>query len=138
MNYRDTFITVATDCPVDEATTPHPHRGRPTVATIQYELLADAAYTITQEDVLFLTYLAKQEINPGKLDDREQLRAEYFAVPRACLRASPLPKQFGWGIHFDGDGRAALHGVGSARYLHLSSGSVDGPTVVPAMRTSRR
>lgn len=41
---------------------------------------------------------------------------EFFARPQACLRASPLPKTYGWGLHFDATGRVALYAVESPEY----------------------
>lgn len=138
MTYVDTFITVAPDCPVDGAEPPTPWRGKPTVATVQHEMLTAAPYTLTQDDVLFLTHVRKRGIDLDTLPDGgEQLRAEFLATPRACLRASPLPKRHGYGVHFDGDGRAALHPLGSTTYAELAAGDPGGPTVLVAMRNAR-
>ncbi len=136
--YHDTFITVAPDCPVEAAVAPEPYRGEPTVATIQHELLADAAYELCQSDVLVLTHARKRGLDlDASPDGGASVRAELFATPQACLRASPLPKRYGWGIHFDADGRAALHALGSDSYARLAAGE-GVTTVVPAMRSSRR
>ena len=64
-----------------------------------------------------------------------RLRAEYFARPRACLRASPLPKTFGWGLHYDADGWITLHAVDSPEYAQLSI--EPSLTQLCAMRSSR-
>lgn len=37
------------------------------------------------------------------------------------LRASALPKKYGWGVHFDKNGNAALYGRESQEYRKLSS-----------------
>ncbi|MHB1510054.1 MAG: DUF6157 family protein [Acidimicrobiales bacterium] len=65
----------------------------------------------------------------------ERLRSEYFAQPRACLRVSPLPKTFGWGLHYDAEGRIKLHAVDSETYAQL--GSDPALTQLRAMRSSR-
>lgn len=56
--------------------------------------------------------------NAGELDpdQRAQLHAEFVGRPQECLRASPLPKTYGWGMHFDSDGRVALCALGSCEY----------------------
>jgi len=54
---------------------------------------------------------------------------------RACLRASPLPKTFGWGLHHDADGRITLHAVDTPEYAQLSSDA--SLTQLRAMRSSR-
>jgi len=37
------------------------------------------------------------------------------------MRASPLGKRFGWGVHADGEGRIAIYAVDSKRYQALAS-----------------
>lgn len=136
--YRDTFITVAADCPTSTPVVPEPYRGRRTVAMIQYELLADAPYRWRHSDVLVLTVLGQRGVEAPADDELAAFREEYFAQPRACLRSSPLPKRFGWGVHFDREGRCALYGVGTPDYERFASGSIDGVKLLRAMRTSRR
>ena len=51
--------------------------------------------------------------------EQESKRAEFFAKGQACLRASPLGKIYGWGIHFDGLGRIALYGRASNDYARF-------------------
>ena len=53
------------------------------------------------------------------------------------MRASALPKKRGWGAHYDGQGRLALHAVGSAEYQAFATGQVDGVTVTAALRNRR-
>lgn len=135
--YHDTFIAVAEDCPVDEAVVPAPFRGKSTVATIQYELLVGNPYQLRQSDVLFLTHARKRGVDLADLEDGgASLRAELFSRPQACLRASPLGKRYGWGVHFDPDGRAALYGRGTDDYARLAAGE-GVTTVVAAMRSAR-
>jgi len=33
-----------------------------------------------------------------------------LSKPHPCLRASMLPKRYGWGVHYDGNGRITLYG----------------------------
>jgi hypothetical protein len=121
-NYRDTLITPSSDCPVAAGTVP----DKPgSVAAVQFELLRDP-YRLTSDDLLHAAHVARG-------GDRD--RAAFFAKPQACLRASPLVKRFGWGVHHDGDGRVALLGVEREGYRRL----VDDPAVkkVPGMRSKR-
>ena len=98
-------------------------------------MLASEPGRWTQEDVL----LASSPEVRGRRDlgeaELERLREEYFATPRACLRASPLPKTYGWGLHYDAEGRITLHAVDSAEYARLSQDP--GLTQLRAMRSSR-
>ena len=136
MHYYSTLIAVADDCPVSSAVVPAARGGRKTVAVLQYEMLAERPYQLTQEDVLFDSWLARQDL-PEDLSDAERadLRAAFFGKPQACLRASPLPKQYGWGLRFDADGRVALCPAESDEYQRLLDG--DEITVLKAMRSRR-
>ena len=107
-NDRDMLVTVSADCPVEAGTVPE----KPdTIAGIQHRLLAQAPYAMTSDDLLFETHRAR-----GGADSREA----FFARPHACLRASPLVKRFGWGVHHDGEGRIALAAMESAEYRRLA------------------
>ena len=108
--------------------------GGPTVARTQYDMLAAAPGQWTQEDVLLAS---SPQVRGRDMDEAELrgLRREYFSQPRACLRASPLPKSFGWGLHYDADGRITLHAVDSPEYAQLSSNA--SLTQLRAMRSSR-
>lgn len=110
-NYHNTFVTVAPDCAVTSGIIPEKPDS---IAGRQYAMLADAPYRLTSDDLLFPVHVAK-----NGLPDNDETRVEFFSKPKACLRASPLPKQYGWGIHHDADGRIALVAVGSAEYDRL-------------------
>lgn len=137
MGYEETFIVVAADCPVETAVTPTPRGGKPTIATIQYELLSARPYALTQEDVLFETHLRHKAV-PGAhtTDRRDELRAEFFGKPQPCLRSSPLPKRYGWGLHFDARGCIGLWPMESDEYQRLAGGE-RGVDVLQALRTKR-
>lgn len=131
-NYYNTFIEVAEDCPVTTGVIPQPVRGRRTIAMLHYDLLKNA-YALTQADVLYQTEALTKGYAPHQEPER---RADFFSVPRACLRSSPLPKQYGWGIHFDAQGYGALVAVDAPEYQQLKND----PALqhVKALRTSRK
>ena len=136
MNDTNTFISVAEDCRAATGEVP-PDRagGAPTVAAVQYAMLAADPGRWMQEDVLLASspgVRGRSDIGPEEL---ERLRAEYFAEPRACLRASPLGKSYGWGLHYDAKGRITLHAVGSESYQRLAADP--GLTQLRAMRSKR-
>jgi hypothetical protein len=133
VNYVNTLIAIADDCPVSEAIVPPRNDEKPTIAAEQFRLLADRPYQLTSEDVIFEIHADKQGI---PATERPAAREAYYATPRACLRTSPLAKKFGWGLHSDADGKLALIPVGSDRYRELLS---DPETAtVKAMRSSKR
>ncbi len=136
LNYYDTLIAVADDCPVEHSVVPTPRGGKPTVAVLQYEMLSGNPHRLTQEDVLFESWLARQDL-PEDGRDRTRLREEFFSKPQACLRSSPLPKRFGWGLLFDGDGRVALLPMESADYQRLAAGDDSRVKVLKALRSAR-
>ena len=113
-NYSDTFIAVAADCPAARGQTP----AKPgTIAALQLELLQANPYALTSDDLLFEVHARRTGIDDS---DRAAARAAYFARPQACLRASPLVKAHGWGLHHDAGGRVAAFGVETDAYRELA------------------
>ncbi|WP_204073486.1 DUF6157 family protein [Planotetraspora phitsanulokensis] len=137
LNYYDTLITVADDCPVDGAVVPALRGGKQTAAVIQFDMISADPGGLTQEDVLFETWLRRQESDAPSESERAELRARFFSRSQACLRASPLPKKYGWGLRFDAAGRVTLCPKGSAEYEQIIAGEVPGVTVLKAMRSKR-
>lgn len=85
--------------------------------------------------MLFGTWRRRHPDEPGA---DEMLREQFFAASRACLRASPLGKRHGWGLHFDSAGRVALLDRDSDLYRRAEAGDLPGVTVRRALRTTRR
>ncbi len=125
-NYSNTFITAAPDCPAEVGEAPGAG-----VAAVQHRILTGSPpYSMTSDDLLFET-----EKQRKGLSGSPEERASFFAKPQACLRASPLAKRHGWGIHHDGEGRIALVARGTADYERLASDTR--LKVVPAMRNKK-
>jgi hypothetical protein len=135
MGYTNTFIAVAEDCRATTGEVPPDRAAGPTVASTQYAMLAAAPGRWTQEDVLLASSPGMRGRAEVRAAERARLAEEYFAKPRACLRASPLPKSFGWGLYYDGEGRITLHAVDSPEYGRLSNDP--SLTQLRAMRSSR-
>jgi hypothetical protein len=134
----DTFVLVAPDSPVTKATVPAARGVAPTVPVIQYELLTSRPYKFTLEDLLFEVHVRRAGLSRAQVKARSaEIRAELFAKPQACMRASPLPKRYGWGVHYDGRGRLALYAMESEEYRRFAAGEVAGIEIVPAMRGKR-
>jgi hypothetical protein len=135
MNYIDTFITVAEDCPTEKALVPEPRGGKKSVAVIQYEMLDGHPYEYTQEDVLFQTHAQHKGIPPAELKAKgKKLREDFFARDQPCLRTSPLARKYGWGFHFDPKGKVAMVPMESKEYKQLSKSA---SKVLKALRSSR-
>lgn len=132
-NYYNTFIEVAEDCPTGAAEIPPLREGKPpTVARLQFDLVAEAPYQHTSDDLIFATHATRNGIADA---DLAAARETFFSKGKACLRASPLAKRYGWGIHHDADGRVALVPAGSDEYDRLAAD----PDIahVKAMRSKR-
>ena len=117
-NTYNTFIEVAEDCPVTVAEVPPQKGGTKTVASLQYSIIHEYPYTYTSDDVLFAVYAEKQAI-PKK--DYAARREEFFSRGQPCMRASPLPKRYGWGVRSNEEGKLALIAVEDAAYKRLAS-----------------
>jgi hypothetical protein len=130
-NYYNTFIEVADDCPVKTAEVP-PLRGDKTTANIAFELLVNNPYEFTSDDVLFHIYAAKHSL---RATDIAAEREKFFSKGQACFRASPLTKRYGWGAHFDAEGKMAIYPRESEEYRrHASDKTL---TQVKAMRSKK-
>ncbi|MCP3740417.1 DUF6157 family protein [Rossellomorea sp. BNER] len=132
MSYKDTFITISEDSTVTSAIVPVPRNEKPTIASIEYHLIKNNPYQYTQEDVQFNTYLIKNQIESNNVNE---LREQFFTKPKACFRASPLVKKYGWGVHYDNTGKIAIYDVKSERYNQLLS--LDNITILKGMRSKR-
>jgi hypothetical protein len=131
-NYYNTFIQVAEDCPVANAEIPPLKNDTKTIATIEYDMLADSPYKYTSDDVLFSVYAARNDISPSKQAGE---REKFFAKGQPCFRSSPLTKRYGWGVHSDSEGKIALYAVESKEYKKLTSDA--SLTQLKALRSSR-
>jgi len=134
----DTFVLVAPDCPVSCGTIPVPRGPAPTVAVLQHELLTSRPYALTLEDLMVAVHVRREGLSEADAKARAaEIRATLFGKAYPCMRASPLPKKYGWGVHHDGAGRIALYGVESPEYGRLASNAGGGVAVVAAMRSKR-
>lgn len=112
-NYTDTFIAVADDCPARRAEVPPSKAASPSVAELQFKLLHGRPYELTSDDVLFTVHAQRQGIPKGEW---KEARAVFFSKGQPCMRASPLTKRYGFGVHCDAHGRIALVPLGSPEY----------------------
>ncbi|HYG40613.1 MAG TPA: DUF6157 family protein [Cytophagales bacterium] len=131
-NYQNTFIVIADDCPASNGEVPPMKGDSKTVATIQYEMVSKNPYRFTSDDVLFRVFAERKDLTESEL---EQAREQFFSKGQACLRASPLTKRYGWGVHSDEDGKIALYGCDSVEYKKLAEDKT--LKVVKAMKSAR-
>jgi hypothetical protein len=135
-NSSNTFIGVAEDCPASSGQAPIERSGKPTVATLQYTMIKNNPYKYTSDDIVFATSAAGRVLGvEAKQAARQKARDQFFSRGQACLRASPLGKTLGWGVHSDAQGRVAIFAVESPEYRQLAAD----PAIkqVRAMRSKR-
>lgn len=130
-NYFNTFIEIAEDCPVAAAEIPPLKGDNRSVANLQFEMILEHPYRYTSDDVVFGVYALKNGIDSGL----EDARAAFFFKGQACLRASPLTKRYGWGIHHNAEGKVAAYPAGSEEYQRFLEDA--GVKKVRAMRSKR-
>lgn len=112
-NYEDTFIETAEDSPALSGEVPPAKADGKTIAGIQYEMISKNPYKFTSDDVLFKVFAERKELTESELEDA---RREFFSKGQACMRASPLTKRYGWGVHSDKDGKIAIYSYDSPEY----------------------
>ncbi|WP_114791223.1 DUF6157 family protein [Niabella yanshanensis] len=132
-NYSNTLIEIAEDSPVEIAEIPASKGDTKTVARLQYELLAKHPYQYTSDDVLFEVYAQRNDITQAEY---KAARDVFFSKGQPCMRASPLTKRYGFGVHADQNGKIALFGAETGDYRRLLKD--DNIKKVKAMRTSKK
>jgi len=130
-NYTNAFIEVADDCKAARGTPP-PDKQPATIGRLQFDMLHGHPYRYTSDDVVFGVHAARHGLREEELETQ---RAAFFSKGQPCLRTSPLTKQYGWGVHCDGDGKVALVPRESAEYERLRNDPA--LTHVKAMKASR-
>jgi hypothetical protein len=112
---RNSFVRLAPDSPVERSVVPTLYADRPTIQLIQYQLLTRSPYKYTLEELIFQTHVRKAGLSTAEAKaQRPKIWAELFAKSHACMRASALPKKYGWGVHYDEKGRNARYSGDSA------------------------
>jgi hypothetical protein len=132
-NYQNTFIEIAQDCAATKGEVPPTKGDKKTVANIQFEMIFKHPYQFTSDDVLFQVFADRNDVSKA---DYKKARAQFFSKGQPCLRASPLTKRYGWGVHSNQDGKISILGVETAAYKKYSSDKT--LLVVKAMRNSKK
>lgn len=132
-NYFNTFIEVAEDTKATSGKKPPSKGDKGTVAEMQYRLLASNPYKYTSDDILFQVFAERNELTN---EEYKQAREQFFSKGQACLRASPLTKTYGFGIHCDSTGKIAMYGLETPEYGKFVAD--EKLKKVKAMRSSRK
>lgn len=122
MNYINTFIAVSPDTKAKVGSVPLARGDKRSIAQIEYDLISSHPYEFTQEEVQFSVHVERTGITTAQLKSRRKgLWSDYFSKPMACMRTSPLARSYGWGLHFDSEGKVALVPMEGPQYRKLSA-----------------
>ena len=132
-NYYDAFIEVAEDCAAKEGMEPPVRKSGKTVANLEYELISKNPYKFTSDEIKFKVHAVRNDV--PKTDYAKE-KQRYFSKGQACFRASPLTKNYGWGVHSNSDGKVAIYGIGTKEYEKLRKDK--SIKTVKAMRSKRK
>lgn len=138
MSYTDTFIQVAADCPVTSGVVPVAKGERKPLHVIQYELLSENPYKYTHEDLIFEVHIRHKSIPKEELETRgNEIRETLFQKKHPCLRASLLPKKYGWGVHHNAEGKIAIYPMESEEYRQFVQSKRGNLQLLTALRSKR-
>ena len=127
-NYFNTLITVAVDTKANKGEAPKTKVEGKSIAEMQFDILINKPYKYTSDEVLVHIFAERNEFT-----DMNLAKEVFFSKGQACLRTSPLAKTYGWGIHFNKEGRIALYGMETLEYENLlEDKTLD---ILPAMRS---
>lgn len=141
MNPTNQFIQIAPDCLLKTAIIPQSKADKLSFAMIEYALLSSKPYCYVLDELQFEVYLRHKQVVQNSVKQeplktqRQLLWDAFFSKPHACMRASPLTKKYGWGVHYDVAGKIALVAIESKDYQRF----VDDNDIKKyfAMRSSR-
>lgn len=85
---------------------------------MQFEIIKNHPYQYTSDEVLFRVYALKNNITEEKWESE---KAKFFAKGQPCFRSSPLTKRYGWGVHFNIEGKIAIYVMESDDYKKFST-----------------
>lgn len=131
-NYFNTFITIADDCPAGSGKVPPSKKDSKTVAELQFELVKKNPYQYTSDDVLFQVFAERNDLTKSEW---KKAREDYFSKGQPCFRASPLTKRYGWGVHYNAEGKMAIYGAGTKEYQQFLKDKT--LKVLKAMKSAR-
>ncbi|MDX1911480.1 MAG: DUF6157 family protein [Saprospiraceae bacterium] len=129
-NYYNTFIEIAEDCPVAAAEIPPQKGEEKTVANLQFDLIVEHPYRYTSDEIIFGIHALRKGIPANEAE-----RSAFFSKGQACMRSSPLPKRYGWGVHHNAEGKVAIYPAESEDYRNLIADTA--VKKVKAMRSKR-
>lgn len=112
-NYVNVFIEIAEDAKTTQGEVPPLKGKKKPVATLQFEMLYVNPYQYNSDEVLFGVFARRKGFDEEELARQKEI---YFSKGQPCLRASPLTKSYGWGVHSNEEGKVAIDGTETEEY----------------------
>ncbi|MCB9230312.1 MAG: hypothetical protein H6581_01500 [Bacteroidia bacterium] len=131
-NYFNAFIEISEDSPRQAGEIPPLKGDKKSIANLQFEMVYDHPFKYTSDDVIFGVHAIRKEFSGGELEEERQI---FFSKGQPCFRASPLTKQYGWGVYSNAEGKIALFAADSEEYRQYVAN--DSIPKVKAMRNKR-
>lgn len=137
MSYKNTFVKISEDCPVVVAEIPQKKNGKKPAHVIQFELLTENPYRFAHEELIWEVYVHHKEIPNEILESQEgaEIKEQLFSKGHPCMRASALVKRYGFGAHYNEQGKIAIFPAGSEEYEQFMQAK--NVKKVPGMRNKK-
>lgn len=136
MSYIDTLIVVATDCPIGSSEIPVAKKEKKPAHLIQYELLMERPYTLDHEGLTYEVFVRQKEFSQETLrNEGKAIWENLFSKGHPCMRASSLTKRYGFGAHYNHEGKIAIYPMESREYKALMDD--DSVKKIAAMKSKR-
>lgn len=119
MSYQNTFIRVSEDTKASAGVKP-PMKEKPTIASLEYQIIMTHPYEKTEADVQFECEVIRKGMSFSTSEEEIEAHETFFAKPHACFRSSPLVKTYGFGIHYDENGHIMIYGMETPAYQKLA------------------
>lgn len=117
-NYYNTFIPIPEENKIQKGTIPTLKEGKKSIAYFLYENIIKHPYQYTSNELLFKAYIFTNGIDEA---DIKKHKIQFFSKKQLDLRGSSLVLSYGWGIHFNAQGKIALIGIDSNLYSQLTN-----------------
>ena len=94
---------------------------------IEFDLLTNSPYALDHKALTYAVH--KSQKGAAALSV-----ADFHSKGQPCMRASALTKRYGWGVHYNADGKIAIYPAGSDEY---AAHKRQAHKVLKAMRNKR-
>lgn len=118
MKITNRFVSVCEDSKAMISKIPPIKEGAQerTIARLHYDLLHDRPYHYDMDSFGFEVFCLKNNIDEA---DRADHFEAFIAKGQPCMRCSPLTKTYGFGAHYNEDGKISIFPMQSDEYAKM-------------------